>query len=158
MLDNAVAVAALPDVELEVVALPLKAAVIVPAEKLPEASRKTIVEPVLAVAAVMVALFAWLVIVPAVVADVAVVALPDNAAVIVPAEKLPEASRATIAEAVLRLVAVVFAFATFNVPLNVKLPEVVTVPLRLKPLTVPVPATDVTVPVFVVYPLGLVAA
>ena len=150
MLDNAVAVAALPDVELDVVALPLKDAVIVPAEKLPEASLKTIVEPVLGVAAVMVALFAWLVIVPAVVADVAVVALPDNAAVIVPAEKLPEASRATIAEAVLRLVAVVFAFATLNVPPNVKLPEVVTVPLRLNPLTVPVPATDVTVPVFVV--------
>ena len=37
----------------------------------------------------------------------AVVALPDRAAVIVPAEKLPEASRATMAFAVLALVAVV---------------------------------------------------
>ena len=60
-----VAVAALPVqeaeepvVELEVVALPDNAAVIVPAEKFPEASRSTIVEAVLAVAAVMVALFA----------------------------------------------------------------------------------------------------
>jgi hypothetical protein len=43
----------------------------------------------------------------AVVADVAVLALPDRAAVIVPAEKLPDASRATIALAVLALVAVV---------------------------------------------------
>ena len=42
-------------------------------------------------------------------------------------------------------------------PLNVKLPEVVTVPLNVNPDAVPVPATDVTVPVFVVYPLGLVA-
>ena len=36
---------------------------------------------------------------------VAVEALPDKVAVIVPAEKLPEASRATIAETVLALVA-----------------------------------------------------
>ena len=86
-------------------ALPLRVAVIVPAEKLPEASRRTIVEAVLAVAAVIVALFAWLVIVPAVVADVAVEALPDNVAVIVPALKLPEASRATMADAVFKLVA-----------------------------------------------------
>jgi hypothetical protein len=48
---------------------------------------------VFVLAAVIVALFAWLVIVPAVVALVAVEALPDNAAVIVPALKLPEASR-----------------------------------------------------------------
>lgn len=44
--------------EVAVEALPLKVAVIVPAEKLPEASRRTIVEAVLAVAAVIVALFA----------------------------------------------------------------------------------------------------
>ena len=37
-----VAVAALPVVELEVVALPLNDAVIVPAEKLPDESRNTI--------------------------------------------------------------------------------------------------------------------
>lgn len=41
-LDSAVAVAALPDVELDVEALPFKAAVIVPALKLPEPSRNTI--------------------------------------------------------------------------------------------------------------------
>ena len=54
---------------------------------------------VLELDAVMVALFAWLVIEPAVVADVALVAveaLPLRVAVIVPAEKLPEASRKTI--------------------------------------------------------------
>ena len=34
-----------------------------------------------------------------------------------------------------------------NVPPNVKLPVVVTVPLREIPETVPVPLTDVTVPV-----------
>jgi hypothetical protein len=33
-----------------------------------------------------------------------------------------------------------------NVPPNVKLPDEVTVPVRVIPLTVPVPATDVTVP------------
>lgn len=43
----------------------------------------------------------------AVVAEVAVEALPDRLAVMVPALKLPEASRATIAEAVFALVAVV---------------------------------------------------
>jgi hypothetical protein len=95
--------AVVADVAVE--ALPDNAAVIVPAEKLPEASRRTMVEAVFAVAAVIVALFAWLVIVPAVVADVAVEALPDNAAVIVPAEKLPEASRATMVEPVFALVA-----------------------------------------------------
>lgn len=41
----------------------------------------------------------------ALVAVVAVEALPDRVAVIVPAEKLPEASRATIVDAVLALVA-----------------------------------------------------
>ena len=44
-----------------------------------------------------------------------------------------------------------------NVPPNVKFPLVVTVPDKLSPLTVPVPPTDVTVPVLVVYPLGFVA-
>ena len=33
-----------------------------------------------------------------------------------------------------------------NVPPNVKFPEVVTVPVKVKPFTVPVPPTDVTVP------------
>ena len=48
-------------------------------------------------------------------ADVAVEALPDNAAVIVPAVKLPEASRATMVEAVFRLVA-------FDATVNVAAP------------------------------------
>ena len=34
----------------------------------------------------------------------------------------------------------------FNVPPKVRLPEVVTVPVNVKPLTVPVPPTEVTVP------------
>jgi len=51
----------------------------------------------------------------AVVADVAVEALPLKAAVIVPAEKLPEASRATMVEAV-------FAFVAFEVTVNVAAP------------------------------------
>ena len=79
-------------------------------------------------------------------AVVAVDALPVSAAVIVPAEKLPEASRATIADAVFKLVAVVFALVTLKVPPKVKLPVVVTVPVRVNPLTVPVPPTLVTVP------------
>ena len=77
---------------------------------------------------------------------VAVDALPINAAVIVPAEKLPDASRATIADAVFKLVAVVLALATLNVPPNVRFPVVVTDPVRVNPLTVPVPPTLVTVP------------
>jgi hypothetical protein len=48
--------------------------------------------------------------------------------------------------------------ATLAVPLNVKLPDEVTVPLKVKPLAVPVPLTDVTVPVLLVNPLGFVAA
>ena len=110
-----------------VVALPLKAAVIVPAEKLPEASRATIVDAVLALVAlevtVNVAALDWLAVkvcdpdkpvpdtasvnVPlfTLAAVVAVVAFPDKAAVIVPAEKFPDASRATMVEAVLTDVA-----------------------------------------------------
>jgi hypothetical protein len=48
---SAVAVAALPVVELEVVAFPLRAAVIVPALKFPEASRATMVLLVFALVA-----------------------------------------------------------------------------------------------------------
>ena len=42
-------------------------------------------------------------------------------------------------------------------PLSVRLPEVVTVPERLKPLAEPVPPTLVTVPTLLVYPDGLLA-
>ena len=98
-LERAVAVAALPDVELAVVAvvaLPASEAVMVPALKLPDPSRNTIWLAVFVLVAVIVALLAWLVMDPAVVADVAVLAFPLSVAVIVPAEKLPEPSRSTI--------------------------------------------------------------
>lgn len=124
---------AVPDVvaEVAVVALPDSAAVMVPAVKLPEASRATTVEAVFRLVAfdvtVNVELPDWLAVndaepdrpVPDTAMDsvplltlaavVAVVALPLSAAVIVPAVKLPEASRATMAEAVLAEVAVVAA-------------------------------------------------
>jgi len=123
-----------------VVALPLSAAVIVPAEKLPEASRLTMVLAVLALVAALAAVVAEATleaVCPPTVATtvapcvpvtspaklplklvdvVAVVALPLSAAVIVPAEKLPEASRLTMVLAVLALVAAlaaVVAEATF---------------------------------------------
>jgi hypothetical protein len=44
----------------------------------------------------------------------------------------------------------------FKVPPSVKLPEVVTVPVRVSPLTVPVPPTLVTVPVLDVLLLKVV--
>jgi hypothetical protein len=44
-----------------------------------------------------------------------------------------------------------------RVPPSVKLPELVTVPVNVKPLTVPVPPTEVTVPVLLVNPDGLAA-
>ena len=102
---------------------------IVPALKEPPASRATMVLPVLAAVAfdvtVKVALPAWLAVkvcepdrpvpdtfivrVPLFTFDavVAVEALPFKVAVIVPALKLPEASRATMVEAVFALVALV---------------------------------------------------
>jgi hypothetical protein len=116
---SVVAVAALPDVELDVEALPFRAAVIVPALKLPEPSRSTIWLAVLALAAVIVALLAWLVM---------VAALPEIEIAYVPAARL------------------------FTVPLRVMLPLVVTVPDKLKPEAVPVPDTDVTVPVVELVP------
>ena len=125
--DNAVAVEALPD----------KAAVIVPALKLPEASLATIVLPVLALVAldvtVKVAAEDWLAVnvcdpdkpvpdtfivrVPLFTLDavVAVEALPFNVAVIVPALKLPDASLETMVEAV-------FAFVALEVTVKVAAP------------------------------------
>jgi hypothetical protein len=139
-----VAVAALPEVLLDVVALPLNAAVIVPALKLPEASRATSVETVFKLVAldatVNVELPDWLAVkvaepdrpvpetarvsVPLLTfaAVVAVLALPFNAAVMVPAEKLPEASRATIAFAVFKLVAVVAALGMLVDAVNAPVP------------------------------------
>ena len=43
-----------------------------------------------------------------------------------------------------------------NVPPRVRLPDVVTVPVRVRPLTVPVPLTLVTVPVLLVLLLNVV--
>ena len=109
------------------VALPFKAAVMVPAAKLPEASRLTMVLTVSALVAALAAVVAeatlaadWPPTVLTTVADcvpvtspesdplklvavVAVVALPIRAAVIVPAEKLPLASRTTISLAMFEL-------------------------------------------------------
>jgi hypothetical protein len=45
---------------------------------------------------------------------------------------------------------VTLALVNVKAPPRVRLPVDVTDPLRVKPLTVPVPPTDVTVPVFVV--------
>ena len=61
---------------------------------------------------------------------VAVDALPDNAAVIVPAEKLPDPSRNTIVLAVL-------AFVAFDVTVNVA-PSALAEPDKPLPLTAPV--------------------
>ena len=58
----------------------------------------------------------------AVVADVAVEALPDRLAVIVPALKLPDASRATIAFAVFALVAVVAELGMLVEAVNAPVP------------------------------------
>ena len=49
---------------------------------------------------------------------------------------------------------VTFADVSDSVPPRVSEPLVVTVPVRVRPLTVPVPETLVTVPVLLVYPLG----
>ncbi len=117
------------DAVVAVDALPFKAAVIVPALKLPEPSRATMAPAVLAFVAfdvtVNVALPDWLAVnvcdpdrpvpdtfivsVPLLTLEavVAVVAFPLKLAVIVPALKLPEASRATMVDAVLAFVAVI---------------------------------------------------
>jgi hypothetical protein len=127
-----------------VVAFPLKAAVIVPAVKFPDASRATMVEAVFALVAldvtVNVELPDWLAVKEAepdrpvpetaivnvplltLAAVVAVVAFPLNAAVIVPAVKFPEASRATMAEAVFALVAVVAALGILVDAVNAPVP------------------------------------
>lgn len=120
---------------MEVVALPDKLAVIVPAEKLPEASLLTMVEMVFKFVAAFArfapeATFAAVTppTVETTVADwvpvtspesepvklvefVEVVAFPDKLAVIVPAEKLPEASLLTIVDTVLELVEALARFA-----------------------------------------------
>jgi hypothetical protein len=116
-------------------ALPLSDPVIVPAVKLPEASRFTIVEAVFRFVAALAAFAPDATLAadtpptaettvaacvpvtsPAkeplkLVADVAVDALPLSEPVIVPAVKLPDASRFTIVEAVFRFVAALAEFA-----------------------------------------------
>ena len=73
----------------------------------------------------------WLVAVVAVVALVAVEAFPLNVAVIVPALKLPEASRATIALAVFALVAVVAELGILAEAVNAPVPLPYTYPVRV---------------------------
>jgi len=90
---------------------------VLPLKVVPEASP---VPPLLNVAAAVVAL-----------AVVAVVALPDKLAVIVPALKLPDASRATIAEAVFALVAVVAAFGIEVEAVIAPVPLPYTYPVRV---------------------------
>src|SRR5579863_7563997 len=144
-----------------VVALPLRLAVIVLAEKLPEASRFTIALALSRFVAALArtapeATFAAVcpptvltTVAPCVpvtspskdpeklVAVVAVVALPLKLAVIVPAEKLPDGSRETIALAVLRFVAVVAEFATFPEELMVfSLESVIAALLLISLLTI----------------------
>ena len=143
-------VALVADVAVE--ALPLKVAVIVPAEKFPEASRATIAEAVLALVAFEVTVNVWaedplnvaepdkpvpdVASVKLLLSCDAVEALPDKAAVIVPAEKFPDASRATTLEAVLADVA-----STAIVPLVVIVP-----PVRYVPAVIDVTVPDVTAP------------
>lgn len=90
---------------------------IVPALKLPLASRRTMVENVFALVAALaktVAASTFAAVCPPTLdVLVEVVALPLKLAVIVPAVKLPLASLATIASTVFALVAVVAELATF---------------------------------------------
>ena len=131
-----------------VLALPLNVAVIVPALKLPEPSRATMAPAVFAFVAlevtVNVELPDWLAVkeaepdspVPETPKDsvplltfaavVAVLAFPFKLAVMVPAVKLPEASRATIAFAVLALVAVVAALGMLAEAVNAPVPLPIT--------------------------------
>jgi hypothetical protein len=84
-----VIVAALPEQEFALVALPLKVAVIVPALKLPLLSLRTISLLLLLALAVIVAELAWLVIEPAVVAVAALPPILKLAAVPVNPAPLP---------------------------------------------------------------------
>lgn len=103
-----VAVAALPEVFwLPAVLTPGRSMLAVPLNETP---------PMFLAVCKAVAVAALPVVEPDVVAEVAVEALPFKAAVIVPAEKLPEASRATMALAVFALVAVVAEFGTLVNP------------------------------------------
>ena len=107
-----------------VVAVPLKEAVIVPAAKLPEASRATIVLAPLAEAAVVLALFK----VPEE-TEVALSAVrAEPLAVMTFAVKFPLASRATIVEAPLAEAAVVLSLATVPVVIAVPLSVVIEAP------------------------------
>ena len=86
------------------------------------------------------------------VAEVAVEALPDRLAVMVPALKFPEASRATMAEAVFALVAVVAEFGMVVEAVMAPVPLPYTYPVRVvapvPPLaTASVPDTCVVKPI-----------
>ena len=66
----------------------------------------------------------------------------------VPPERVtaPEADRVVKAPVFAAVLPIAGGLDRSNVPPKVKLPDVVTVPVKVKPLTVPVPLTDVTVP------------
>ena len=103
-----------------------------------------------AVASVTVPVLEMFVAVDADVADVAVEALPDNVAVIVPALKFPEASRATMVDAV-------FALVALDVTVNVELPDWLAV--KVAEPERPVPAVvSVNVPSFATLGLTQVGA
>lgn len=69
----------------------------------------------------------------------------------------PDAAAPRFVRAVPASAAPVPPLATTRVPPSVRLPEVVTVPLSVSPVVPPEPVTEVTVPVLLVYPDGLVA-
>jgi hypothetical protein len=68
-------------------------------------------------------------------------ALEAVAVTVIEPPKLTDDPLIVIEELVKALLAI-----PLNVPPNVKLPEVVTVPVSVNPLTVPVPLTEVTLP------------
>ena len=83
-------------------------------------------------------------------------ALPVKAAVIVPAEKLPEASRATIADAVFALVAVVAELLTFDaVEIVASLVSTMPAEALMSSLTITPEAIDVAFPTEVTSPVKL---
>ncbi len=145
-------------------AVPVKDAVIVPALKFPEASRATIVEAVFALVALDDTVNVWAeeplnVAEPeSPVPDVArvrlldtCVAVPLNVAVMVPALKLPEASRATMADGVFALVAVVAEFGMLVEAVIAPVPLPYTYPVRVVAPVPPaatgkVPAVNVVAP------------
>jgi hypothetical protein len=118
-------------------AVPVKLAVIVLALKSPLASRSTIVEAPLAVAAVVLALA----IVPLEMFEALIADNPDPSAVIIPALNSPDVPRNTIVEAPLAVAAVVRALAI--VPLEMLLALIAVKEVPLPDMLVKVPVVPV---------------